>query len=307
MAGKSNHRSLLIGAVLLLSSMLLIYRPSYVNAWWQTLFDWMHVPVFGLIALAFLGLTSSVRPAWWRFGIAMLGGIALAFATEAAQIPLERNASVEDVVSDIAGVAAFLLAAASIRCRLPVMGAGLIASLAIVYWSALPLIELTSAYVDRNKRFPVIFTPVSESADQFFRRKNAHGETQWDDSLGRAYERLVFPAASSPSVYLHELFPDWSGYQALEILAAVEGDSRMAVTIRIHDQAHLRGDQPHEDRFNRNISLEPGLNIVAIPLDDIERAPVGRSMDMTRIEMLVLFSAAAETERSMRLYELRLE
>jgi hypothetical protein len=59
------------------------------------------------------------------------------------------------------------------------------------------------------------------------------------------------------------------------------------LTLRIDDVAH---NQEHKDRFNRTFSIEPGLNDLAVTLDDVRRAPAEREMDLRRMAQLILFT-----------------
>ncbi len=297
----------LIAAVALLSSSLLVYRPQYASLWWQSLFEWLHVPIFGLIAITLLALTPRTWPRWQRFGAALVGSLALALLTEAAQIPMARSASVKDLVSDMAGAISFLLAAAAFRSRLVLAIPALAAAGAIVYWSASPFIAMSQAFRDRNAGFPVLFAGDALATPDLVIRKNMRMETGWDQEIGRLYTRAVWPPGVVPSIQFIELYPDWSGFDSLVLYVEVETAFPVTVTVRVHDEAHRRGRQSHNDRYNRRITLDPGFNAVRIPVGEIEDAPRGRRMNMRQIEALVVFSVADEAERILRFYEFRLE
>ncbi|MCG3169199.1 MAG: hypothetical protein CALGDGBN_00712 [Pseudomonadales bacterium] len=86
----------------------------------------------------------------------------------------------------------------------------------------------------------------------------------------------------APAVYSGfrmQYFPrDWRGYHALRLRVFTEENQKLAC--RIHDVWH---DQRHADRFNRSLVLVPGWNLVEIALAEVEAAPAGRTMDMSRI------------------------
>lgn len=86
-------------------------RPAAVGLWLHTLFEWLHVPIFGLISLALLALMRKSWPTSQAFGMALLGAVLLGVLSEAIQIPMRRDASWEDIISNGAGAAGFLLAA----------------------------------------------------------------------------------------------------------------------------------------------------------------------------------------------------
>jgi len=52
------------------------------------------------------------------------------------------------------------------------------------------------------------------------------------------------------------------------------------MTCRIHDRRHVQGLKRYQDRFNRRYTIQPGWNCINIPLQDVQAAPEGRSMDL---------------------------
>ena len=220
---------------------------------------------------------------------------------------MSRDASWEDIVADGAGAAGFLsIAYAWGRSRI-VTVVSLVGGLVILSWSALPLLTVSQAIVRRNAQFPVIFGGDIDVERAFVTARNVQTETHWDRSLGRLYTRIEIARQHGPGIEIRNLVADWSSYTSLNLFVEVEGPDDLSFTIRVHDKAHRRGDQPHNDRFNRRFTITPGQHILSIPLEEIEAAPVTRSMDMARIEALILFSAKDDVTRVLRLYEIRLD
>ena len=81
----------------------------------------------------------------------------------------------------------------------------------------------------------------------------------------------------------------------------------MEVSIRVHDEAHRVGEQPHHDRFNIRHEIAPGEQTTRIPLQTIKHAPQGREMDLSKIDGIVVFTSAEYAGRSFDLISLRLE
>ena len=100
---------LAISAGLLL--LLHLYEPPAAGLWTQTLFNSMHVPVFGIVALSLYVATGI----WANWGLAQraigvcIAALALSILSETAQIPGPRDASVKDLISDWLGAAAALV------------------------------------------------------------------------------------------------------------------------------------------------------------------------------------------------------
>ena len=75
--------------------------------------------------------------------------------------------------------------------------------------------------------------------------------------------------------------------------------------MRVHDIGHSR---EYADRFNRMFDLAPGeRRSLRIPLDDIQRAPRNRLMNMTQISDVTLFRTKEGGSQRLRLHSMRLE
>lgn len=301
------HRSPPVLAIVLLVSTLYVYRPETVGIWQQTLHEWLHVPVFGFISLAILKLMPKSWPQTWRLLASFAGSVVLAIASEAGQIPFGRSAEARDVIADAQGAASFLLVAATVGRRKIFTMIAIIAAAAIVLWSALPLIAVSRALADRASQFPVIYGGDFQTERTFITIRNMNVSTGWDPSSSRPYSRITFPRDRSSSIEFRELIGDWNDYSNLNLDIYAEGDYGLNLKLRIHDRLHRRGDQPHEDRYNTGLVLSPGFNSIRIPIPEIESAPLGRRMDMTDIESLVIFSDPSDSRRVFRLIEIRLD
>ena len=95
-----------------------------------------------------------------------------------------------------------------------------------------------------------------------------------------------YPGFSIPYVY-----GDWSTQQELIIDIYSEETEEVTLIVRIHDEYH---DNRFEDRFNRRITIKPGLNNVLILLDDIRNSPELRRLRVDKIASLAFFMIARE-------------
>ena len=105
-------------------------------------------------------------------------------------------------------------------------------------------------------------------------------------------------------VYFHR---DWRSYKQLQFELFNPGRTPLALTIRIHDDKHYplgRGD--YDDRFNRQLTMEPGWNNIAIELEDVAEAPANRTMDLANIQTFGFFSIDLPKARDIYLDELKL-
>ena len=306
MITNSNRRAYSAIAIAILLSAVFAPRPDNAGIWLRSLFEWLHVPVFGLISLAMLLLTPISWPSWQRFGLAFLGSILLGVFTEAAQIPTQRDASWEDIISDAAGAASFLVCAYAVGRKHTVVIISAMSATAIFLWSALPLIATTQAIIYRNSQFPVIFNGDIDSEKTFVSGINLRMETRKSETNDELYTQVQLIHGEGSRIEIRDLVSDWSLYAYLSLKIEVAGDQDLPITVRVHDKLHRKGAQPHHDRFNRRLTLSPGMNVVRIPLQNIRSAPRGRMMDMTKIDALIMFSEKSNATHCLNLYEISL-
>ncbi len=100
-------------------------------------------------------------------------------------------------------------------------------------------------------------------------------------------------------------FPgDWSEFKNLYISVFYPEDGQLELVCRIHDSEH---NNEYADRFNKRFVLEKGWNDLVISLADIERAPVDRFLNISKIENLKLFVVRQEKERIIYIDNVHLE
>ncbi len=306
MSAINSRRWIPLSVIAILMIAVIGPRPDDPGVWLETLFDWLHVPLFGLVSLALL----SLAPATWtdtrRFGFALAGSLVLAVTTEAIQIPLPHDADWKDVVADGIGAFSFLLIAR--MCRTRVLSSVLLFAVGttLLTVSALPVISLTNTIVSRNAQFPVIFDGAVDARKQFVRQKSARVSSYRSQERNQSYTRVELLQGRWPGLTIDNLFPDWRPFSNLLLDLELEGDRPIVVTIRIHDRQHSRGDQLYEDRYNREFKIAPGRNSIQIGIDEIRAAPDERDMDTSAIESLTIFSSNEFAGRVFRLYEIKL-
>ena len=300
------------GAVLFLFLSIQFFAPTRADLWWQVFFEALHAPIFGLIAVCLLAMTPSKWHLQGRLIISIAATFLLAIMSEAVQIPMpNRSASLGDLVNDMVGALAFISAAVVLSPNFhvpPGRGRWLILLAAVLLvWPLKPLASVSAAYWERYEQLPSIAPLDSRNSHLFYHLNNATVRfVSPDDRAGIAPE-FHFKKIGSSSIDFHDPWSDWRTNQAL-VLDVDNLDSKtLPLTIRIHDEAHLIGDQPHEDRFNRRLDLAPGRQSITIDLAEIEQAPDGRDMDMGHIDGLVLFGTEREAGSRFVIHDIRLE
>lgn len=231
--------------------------------------------------------------------------LGLGTAAEAVQMVGPRDASWDDVLRDASGVAAGLLAAFAFGARDLARRAAAIAAAALVALGGAADPGLTLlARVGASMRFPVLADFESPLELRLVRTESARvdrvpapagwpetGRVARIETRGRErFEGVWFRAPR-----------DWTGYDTLAFTIAA--DEPADVRLQIGDATR---DFRYGDRFDRSLAIGTEPIAVRIPLADVEAAPRDGTLDVSRIENLILFMVNSPA-RVLYLDRLRLE
>ncbi len=261
-----------------------------------------HILVFGLIALLTLELQQS------RDAKAYLRAFAVTLALGAASEFLQsfspdRHSSLGDLARDASGAAVFLcLAALWGRESLGSISSVALAVVAVLSLSAgvAPLVLLSRDYAGRNAAFPKLCCFTGTWEQRFVETNSVELEpvAPPPGERGTGWARLRFSPAKWPGVTIEEVYPDWRDYEALSFEIYSDNPVSVALGLRVDDRAHDNRD--YYDRFNRNLSIEPGLNSFQVPIAEILDAPSNRRMSVRHMRRILLF--AVDPPRPFTLY-----
>jgi hypothetical protein len=301
--------ALLVGAV--------VFAPMGGQALWlRTLHNFAHVPIFGCIAVAG-ALAMRAWPSEAKLGprAPYLAGFAIAallgFATEVAQSFTGRDPSWMDLANDVLGAVAFLglFAIFDTRLRAGMRGLGFAVGLLALALASIPLVDMTRAYAQRSRDFPVVAEFERALGTAFISSRHAKIAVEplpepWGDGTQRAL-RIDFYEDPWPGIEFTEPPPDWRGYTALRLEAFNPTHTQLDFTVRIDDFDH---NGREADRFNRRFTLEPfSHSTFVIPLHDIEHAPRERRFDLERVRRIIVFRSRPSQAPTMYLGRVALE
>lgn len=305
--GLSSKATLLLAAIICgLLLLVQLYRPHQPGMWFAALFDVLHAPVFSIIAICLLGLSSRYQwSAARRIFTVLAASVLIGIISEAAQIPIGRDASMQDLITDMLGAAAglFLALAFGWFVRLPVSArlaaavAGLVALMAAVW----PMVAVSGAYAERYTLRPVLFDPGARYANRFVIPQNAHVMRE------RGSYRMTLGRGPWPGLIFHDLWHDWSGYSTLLIEIGNPATTELTVNIRVHDRRHEATGEQYRDRYNVAFELQTGKHTLQIPLEKIRNAPENRRMDMTAVEGVVIFFDGSNAGRELTIGRISLK
>ena len=227
-----------------------------------------------------------------------------------------RSASTRDLAMNASGIVAGTLFHSALNFKAQkTLGPAIIcvaASLAIMLISFRHPIEKTIALILKPS-LPVIENFDAAFAENFI---NAVGNTsialvpspdRWIENTSRV-ARVEMTDGQYPGIQLIEVPRNWDNYSSLAFeIFNLQPDS-ISLALRIHDADH---DNQYEDRFNRKLTLLPGLNSIKVSLVDIrslgDSFSTHRQMDMKRISNMSLFALSPVKPLTVYLDNVRLE
>jgi hypothetical protein len=298
-----------------------ITAPSPSNGLlWTDLLNSGHAPLYGLVSLLILRLLRLKRG---RLGIPRIVSYCAAFAltvaigvmAECIQSLGSGDAGVGDVVRDGLGAASCLLAASAFdrglgRATTRAPRAILLLGAALVMAPAfLPPAATAITLMQRDAAFPRICDFQSAWERKFVEANGAELRCEpppaaWGRPSSDLAGHITFHAGVYPGLSIRALHPDWTGYEALVFEAYSELPEPATLVLSIHDIGH---HTEYSDRFNREITIEPGANRISSPLADVRTAVRDREIDLSRMCSLVLFAHRIETPFALYLDAFRLE
>ncbi len=99
-------------------------------------------------------------------------------------------------------------------------------------------------------------------------------------------------------------FPaDWQSFQYLSFDIFSPIAEPIAINLRIIDAQH---NWEYDDRFNKHIPLQPGLNHLTIPLSDIENGPKARKLNLDEIKEILFFGSPRADKAKLYIDDIRL-
>jgi hypothetical protein len=287
----------------------------------QEILNLGHVPLFGMIALAWLGFSLGAfkdRLARARhLYLALACTVLVAGASEVLQVYTGRDVSAQDYLRNLAGGCGALAIWSGLDQRLstrtpwvwPAFRRSVVAlGIGTLLLTLFPLLEQVEAHRRIRDRLPVLFHFDSRWELPFIVPRYTiydlvPAPSGWPGFSQRLVARVIFRTRRYPGVTLLDFHGDWSGYDALELDLYLEDEQDVELALRIDDAQH---DQRYRDRFNRRIPLRPGPNHVRIPVAEIRSAPEGREMDLGAIESVTLFAGRPERRITVYMADLRL-
>jgi len=269
---------------------------SFSVRWGQAVWNLGHIPCFALWTWLLLSLRPGLaaRPFWRQsievLGLAFLAGVII----ELLQLATGRSMKANDVALDLLGSLLVLAFFSPTRRTAPrrLLRSVQTIAVALLVLALVPLALDIADEIRAHRQFPLLSG--FETRYEIDRWK---GDTLYylDRSVapdGGCSLEVLLTTEEYSGVSLRHFPGDWRSYRILRFSVRNGRDGPLRLCCRIHDEEHFRRGGTYEDRFTTGFILDPGWNEIVIPLDDVARAPSGRTMAMDRIEALMIFSVS---------------
>jgi VanZ family protein len=288
-------------AIVLCLALLHFYQPVSDTRLARELQNAGHALLFGAIALLALRAARSLGQGGARgYASALTVALVLGALSEWLQVASPvRDASVGDWLRDAAGALAALCLAAGWRQgaagrSAPAVALTLVATLSVAAVAA-PLWLTVKDYLARDRAFPVFCCFTGDWEQRFVTTNHIELAPAAPDDVPAdgGFLRMTYFPARWPGLTVHEVYPDWSGYDTLAFDIYAETPAPVAIVLRVDDLGH--DGVTFQDRFNRDLTVAAGMNRLRVPIAEILEAPAGRRMDPRRMKRVFLFADGPQT------------
>ncbi|NLD93529.1 MAG: VanZ family protein [Fibrobacter sp.] len=239
--------------------------------------------------------------------------VGIGLASEITQRYFNRDASLEDLLNDTLGsVAGALLFIAITRhsfiknklLRLTILLSGIL----ILLSTSVTFAKVSFAVYCRNHQYPVLFGFEKQWEQTFIDAKNStvsivNDTTFRSDNKSNHSLRVDFHDRRFSGVTFSDVYPNWSKSDTFSFALYSLSDSSYSLFIRINDSDHTN---EYADRFNSRIQVNPGENHCSFAINDIANSLKTRTMNLNRVETIMLFGNKSNSGKSILLDSIRL-
>lgn len=251
-----------------------------------------HFFLFALVFFLLLTYSSlSQKSILTKFIFATIIGLMLASMTELLQAFVGRNPQVIDIIKDLLGSYAGLLASLlyfnkNLLTRIIIIAA-------IVILATIATFKLWLTIVDEwrlKSDFPMLNSFESSLELYRWRSRRAHFSQSKEKSRhgGQSLKATLF-SGKYPGLNLHHFARDWSAYKNLNLSIYNTQSKPLKLTLKICDKSNAMHGYQYNDRYNKQMILYPGWNDLSFSLEEIKNAPQTRQMNMRSILSVSLF------------------
>lgn len=300
-------RSLALVGVVLLTPLLFVGRPDWLPGGFNfAAWNLGHVVLFALLTLA-------VNPRRWLNGwhlwlASTAAVLTFGMVVETVQAGMGRDFDLRDLLRNLIGLWIVLawqpLLAFRVRNRATTAVLALTSSLLLAYELSTTGVQ-AARYFKLEHQLPQVYDFDHSDPSSYWRgsiEPSSQHNGDHDQSLKIELGTKRYSAAS-----LYRVPSDWRDFDTLNLRLHNPAPEPLTLILRINDIQHERGSNALNDRYNTRLTLAPGVSSHTIALDDIEKAPASRTMNLRQVRRLTLFATERSGPQTVYLQELRLD
>lgn len=294
----------------LLTALFFIGGPGYHSPRsFKHFWDLGHILYFSFFPVLIASFKSyGKRKPTTQVSIILVATILLGILVELGQSAFSRTPDMGDLLRNLLGAGVAVCFLLPVRKAFPAKMMGLFKSILVIL-IALQAYPLAVALIDEHharRDFPVLS---DFQSDLQLDRWGGDAAISIDRDIGRKGNRVMRAELTTQrySGFTLKYFPrNWQQYQWFQFRVFNPSEETIRITCRIHDKWHTQGPQLYSDRFNRTYSISIGWHTIAIPLEDVRKAPSSREMDLSRIYAVGFFAAQLPHPRTIYIDDVRL-
>ncbi len=238
---------------------------------------------------------------------------AIGLASEIIQRFFDRDASLDDLLNDTLGSVAGTLLFISITrysfirnklLRLVMLFTGIL----VLSYTSVTFTKVSFAVYYRNHQYPTLFGFEKQWEQTFIDAKHStvsivSNDTFWEDNKSSHSLRVDLHDGEYPGVSFSDVYSNWSKADTFSFALYSLSDSSYSLFIRINDSNH---NNEYTDRFNARIQVNPGKNHYTFAINDIAKSLKTRTMNLNKVETILLFGHKNNSGKSILLDSIRL-
>ncbi|RDH81395.1 MAG: hypothetical protein DIZ80_15010 [endosymbiont of Galathealinum brachiosum] len=289
-------RNIILIITLIMSVMLFTSNPIDNSIrLYQALWNTGHLFFFALLTWLLIMHTALLKESWRKILIvSLLFSLILGGLIEIVQYQVGRYMEWQDLLTDVlGGMLGFLTVQLFVSDERRLLGkpAIILLSIIVILIAFIPVFNVIQDDLNVKSEFPVIANFELERTLGRWDSKHV-GRLEIDSQFyieGAASALVEFQVGKYPDVSLDVLYPNWSGFEYLNMSIHNAQNEILEMELKIYDQIHRQNGYDYNDRFNYELSIKPGWNILKIEIQNILNSPRSRSMDVENIVGFSLF------------------
>jgi len=253
-----------------------------------------HIVLFMLLCIGCLNTgIFNKRSLVFKLSMVTIASLILGAGTEAIQLLVQRDFSINDIANDVIGAyLGLLIHIITDQTKTTTYRFG--ASILALFFLSIGFRDFGVNVIDEMAiydNFPTLASFESDAEIKRWEFVYVHAVRDEKFSISGRYSLKVdYLPGIYPSISLVHMKSDWRGYKQLSLSVYSISQQDISFEIKVHDKYHTHSRGGYGDRFNRNITLKHGWNFITIPLSEIAASPKGRFMDMSKINKISLFT-----------------